>query len=71
MVSGGWDEVMNIWTVNGNCIHSFDLSMGVICNIQCDQNKIVAVCREDGFQNQLLIIDFGRNYHAVSSIKIV
>jgi WD40 repeat protein len=63
LVSGGWDEVIKIWSKDGQCLQSIALNMGPVCNIQCDQSKIVSVCREEGFQHQLAIVDFGRNVY--------
>ena len=34
--------------------------MGPISNIQATDTKIYATCREEGFQNQLAILDFAR-----------
>lgn len=63
LVSGGWDECIKIWNKeNGKCNYTIQLNMGPVCNLQCDQNKIMAICREEGFQHQLTMVDFGRNF---------
>ncbi|KAJ2994413.1 hypothetical protein HDV02_001588 [Globomyces sp. JEL0801] len=62
LVSGGWDESVLLWNrENSTLVKKIRLDMGPISNIQCSETKVILACREEGFQHQLTILDFGRN----------
>ncbi|KAI8906721.1 WD40-repeat-containing domain protein [Gorgonomyces haynaldii] len=62
VLSGGWDEHLRVFDKSTHQLkYSIPLLMGPITNIECNQNRVACVCKEDGFKHQLVIADFGRN----------
>lgn len=63
LISGGWDETIRIYdTTKQENPKVVTMNMGPICNIRYGQNKILAVCREVGFEHQIAVLDFARDY---------
>ncbi|KAJ3357364.1 hypothetical protein HDU91_005409 [Kappamyces sp. JEL0680] len=61
LLSGGWDETLILWNMEkGQLLKRVKLEMGPISNIQTSETKVFASCREEGFQHQLAILDYGR-----------
>ncbi len=61
LISGGWDETIYLWDVEKlKLAKKIKMEMGPITNIQSDKHKIISVGREEGFQHQLVIVDFDR-----------
>ncbi|KAI8921956.1 WD40-repeat-containing domain protein, partial [Powellomyces hirtus] len=60
LISGGWDEVILVWDwKQGTLLHSLPINHGPIVCLQFDETKIAAVCRGDGYQHHITILDFG------------
>jgi WD40 repeat protein len=60
LLSGGWDETIFFWDVEKRTLErKIKMDIGPIAEIHCTKSKILSICREDGFQHQLGIIDFG------------
>lgn len=59
LISGGWDEAVLIWNIERpSLLKKIKLDMGPLSQIETGENKIITVCREEGFQHQLTIISF-------------
>jgi WD40 repeat protein len=59
MISAGWEESLFLWeTDTGRLKNKIPLDMGPISSVQTLGNLLLVLCKENGFQNQLTIIDF-------------
>ena len=57
--SGGWDQIILIWDSDTlQLVHKIRLDIGPIAVINGTQTRMIALCREPGFQHQLAIINF-------------
>lgn len=63
LLSGGWDESLLMWDIETNALlKEVKMNMGPISNIQSNLTKIFLVCREEGFQHQIAVLDYSKNW---------
>ncbi|KAI8819996.1 WD40-repeat-containing domain protein, partial [Fimicolochytrium jonesii] len=59
LVSGGWDECIIVWDwAKGTHLHTLTIDHGPIVCLQFDESKVVAVCRGEGVQHCVAVLEF-------------
>ena len=59
LASGGWDQIILIWDLDTFQLEQkIRLDIGPIATINGTHTRMIALCREPGFQHQLTIIKF-------------
>jgi WD40 repeat protein len=63
LLSGGWDSSLFMWDIETNkLLKEVKMNMGPISSIQSNLTKVFVVCREEGYQHQIVVLDYGRNW---------